>query len=66
MNAVSELASHPSAVNRESLQVLAQWLKNNGAARVRKTDQRQAIIERYPAGLINDAEIDALLGMWHC
>jgi hypothetical protein len=64
MNAVSELALHPS-VNRESLQVLAQWLKNNGAARVRKTDPRRAIIERYPAGLISEAEFDALLGIWH-
>lgn len=65
MNVVSELASHPSAVNRESLQVLAQWLKNNGTNRVRKTDPRRAIIERYPAGLINDAELEALLGIWH-
>ncbi|WP_166361164.1 hypothetical protein [Pseudomonas akapageensis] len=65
MNVVSELASHPSAVNRESLQVLAQWLKNNGATRVRQTDPRRAIIERYPAGLINDAELEALLGIWH-
>ena len=65
MNAARELASHPTVMNHEALQVLAQWLKHNGPIRVRKTDPRRLLLERYPAGLITDAELDALLGIWH-
>ena len=62
MNAASEPASPPSAMNHEALQRVAQWLKNNGANRVRKTEPRRALLARYPAGLITDAELEALLG----
>ena len=65
MNAARELASHPTVMNHEALQVLAQWLKHNGPTRVRKTDPRRMLVERYPAGLITDAELDALVGIWH-
>ncbi|MDD2059372.1 hypothetical protein N5D52_06990 [Pseudomonas sp. GD03860] len=61
MNAASEPASPPSAVNPEALQRVAQWLKHNGAIRVRKTDTRRVLRERYPAGLLTDAELAALL-----
>ncbi len=64
MNAVSESASPSSAVNHESLQRVAQWLKHNGAIRGRKSDPRRVLLERYPAGLITDAELEALLGGW--
>ncbi|MDD0976770.1 hypothetical protein [Pseudomonas fontis] len=65
MNAARELASHPSAVNHESLQLLVQWLKRSDAHRVRKTEPRRLLVERYPAGLISDAELEALLAFWH-
>jgi len=52
-------------MNHEALQVLAQWLKHNGPIRVRKTDPRRLLAERYPAGLISEAELDALAGIWH-
>ncbi|PWB32540.1 hypothetical protein DCO48_13075 [Pseudomonas sp. SDI] len=65
MNAAREPASHPSVVNHESLQLLVQWLKRSDAHRVRKTEPRRMLIDRYPAGLITDAEIEALLGVWH-
>lgn len=65
MNATRELASHPAVMNHETLQVLAQWLKNHGPLRVRKTDPRRLLVERYPAGLMTDAELDALAGIWH-
>ncbi|RBL67410.1 hypothetical protein C3E98_032120 [Pseudomonas sp. MWU13-2625] len=61
MNMVSERASHPLAMNNESLQVLAQWLKSNGTRQIREPDPRRIIIERYPAGLLSEAE---LLAMW--
>jgi len=60
MNMVSERASHPLAMNNESLQVLAQWLKSNGTRQIREPDPRRTMIERYPAGLFSEAELDAL------
>ncbi|OLF56524.1 hypothetical protein [Pseudomonas chlororaphis] len=60
MNMVSERAPHPMAMNSESLQVLAQWLKSNGTRQVRETDPRRMILDRYPAGLFSEAELEAL------
>ncbi|MCE4056006.1 hypothetical protein [Pseudomonas sp. Au-Pse12] len=60
MNMVSERASHPLAMNNESLQVLVQWLKSNGTRQIREPDPRRIIIERYPAGLLSEAELQAL------
>ncbi|AKA27208.1 hypothetical protein PCL1606_57630 [Pseudomonas chlororaphis] len=57
---VSERSLHPMAINNESLQVLAQWLKSNGTRQVRETDPRRMILERYPAGLFSEAELEAL------
>nr|WP_225917345.1 MULTISPECIES: hypothetical protein [Pseudomonas] len=65
MNAASESAMPPSAVNHESLKILAQWLKHHGSIRVRTTDPRRLLNGRYPQGLISDAELDALLAVWH-
>ncbi|MBC2689784.1 hypothetical protein [Pseudomonas kielensis] len=60
MNRVSEQPAHPLALNGESLQVLAQWLKSNGTRQVRDSDPRRMMIERYPAGLFSEAELEAL------
>ena len=60
VNVMGERALHPLAVNSESLQVLAHWLKSNGTRQIRQPDPRRMIIERYPAGLFSEAELDAL------
>ena len=60
MNRVSEQMPHPFVINSESLQVLAQWLKSNGTRQVREPDPRRMMIERYPAGLLSEAELEAL------
>ena len=60
LNMVCERTLHPLAINRESLQVLARWLKSNGARRVAYSDSRRTMIERYPVGLFTEAEIQAL------
>ncbi|MDQ3203531.1 MAG: hypothetical protein M3Q94_15445 [Pseudomonadota bacterium] len=60
VNVMGERALHPLAVNSESLQILAHWLKSNGTRQIRKPDPRRMIIERYPAGLFSEAELDAL------
>ncbi|MHC8303707.1 hypothetical protein [Pseudomonas sp. PB3P13] len=60
VNVMGERALHPLAVNSESLQILAHWLKSNGTRQLRKPDPRRMIIERYPAGFFSEAELDAL------
>ncbi|MDD2065461.1 MULTISPECIES: hypothetical protein [Pseudomonas] len=65
MNAASESALCPSAVNHQSLKVLAQWLKHHGSKQVRTTDPRRLLAGRYPQGLISDAEMQALMAVWH-
>jgi len=63
MNATSEPVSHPSVVNLEALEAVAQWLKHHGTLRVRKTDPRRALGERDPQGVSPEAELDALRGV---
>jgi hypothetical protein len=60
MNMVSERASHPLAMNNESLQTLVQWLKSNGTRQIREADPRRLMTERYPKGLLSEAELQAL------
>ncbi len=60
VNVASERALHPLAVNSESRQVLAHWLKSNGTRQIREADPRRMMIERYPVGLFSEAELQAL------
>jgi hypothetical protein len=60
MNVVSERALHPLAVNSEALQILAHWLKSKGTRQTTESDPRRTMIERYPAGLFSEAELEAL------
>ena len=60
VNVVSERTVHPMAVNGESLQLVAHWLKSNGTRQIRQPDPRRMMIERYPADLFSEAELDAL------
>ena len=64
MNA-TESALPPSGMNHESLKLLAQWLKHHGSDRVRTTNPRRLLDGRYPQGLISEAELDALMAVWH-
>jgi hypothetical protein len=52
-------------VNHPSLEVLAQWLKHHGNIQVRTTDPRRLLAGRYPQGLISEAEMQALMAVWH-
>ncbi|WP_312153377.1 hypothetical protein [Pseudomonas sp.] len=65
MNAASESALPPSAVNHESLKILTQWLRHHGSKRARTTDPRRLLDGRYPQGLISEAELEALMAVWH-
>ncbi|MFB4391643.1 hypothetical protein RAC97_13670 [Pseudomonas sp. LS_2] len=65
MRAASESALPTSGMNHESLKVVAQWLKHHGSCRVRTTDTRRLLDGRYPQGLISEAELEALMAVWH-
>ncbi|WP_332765631.1 hypothetical protein [Pseudomonas koreensis] len=60
VNVISERTLHPMAVNGETLKRVAHWLKSNGTRQIREPDPRRMMIERYPADLFSDAELDAL------
>ncbi|KGS14222.1 MULTISPECIES: hypothetical protein [Pseudomonas syringae group] len=50
------LSASPS---NEARQLLADWLKRTKPAKARP-DVRAMLLQRYPAGLLNDAEFEAL------
>ena len=60
VNVISERTLHPMAVNGESLHRVAHWLKSNGTRQIRVPDPRRMMIERYPADLISEDELEAL------
>lgn len=62
MRAVTDSGSH--SLSGEKLQALAAWWKNNGAVRYRQEDARLAMVQRYPAGLLSDDELEALSGFF--
>ncbi|WPO99714.1 hypothetical protein SFA35_24475 [Pseudomonas sp. HR96] len=62
MSAVAESGSH--SINGETLQALVAWLKTNGSVRHRQEDARMAMVQRYPAGLLSDDELEALTGFF--
>jgi len=60
MTAVSESGAHTS-LNGDTLQVLANWLKSSGVVKPQEEDPLMEMIQRYPAGLLSKAEMEALV-----
>ncbi|CAB5519715.1 Uncharacterised protein [Pseudomonas putida] len=54
-----------SVMDHESLKILAQWLKSHGGYRFKADDPRRLLDGRYPQGLISEAELEALMAVWH-
>jgi len=52
-------------MDHESLRILAQWLKHHGCNRLNTGDPRRLLAGRYPQGLISEAELEALMAVWH-
>lgn len=61
MNAVR--GALPQGNTSGSSQLLAQPLKAKGCVEGRGADPRRLIADRYPAGLISDDELEALLNL---
>lgn len=51
----------PLAISSDSMQALALWLVTHGPRQTRRPDPRRTMVERYPAGLLSEAELDALV-----
>ncbi|AIG04267.1 Uncharacterised protein [Pseudomonas fluorescens] len=60
INLVYKRAPHPLAVRGDAIHALALWLKANGSRRIRQTDPRRVMRERYPAGLFSEDEVQML------
>lgn len=62
MSAVADSGSH--SINGKTLRAVAGWLKHNGPVRHRQEDARVVMLQRYPAGLLSDDELEALSGFF--
>ncbi|NMY94777.1 hypothetical protein [Pseudomonas proteolytica] len=60
INLVYKRASHPLAMRGDAIHALALWLKANGSRRIRQTDSRRVMSERYPVGLFSEDEVQVL------
>ncbi|CAM3250569.1 hypothetical protein [Pseudomonas gessardii] len=60
INLVYKCTRHPLVVRGDAIHTLVLWLKANGSRRIRQTDPRRVIRERYPAGLFSEDEVQAL------
>lgn len=49
------------SASNEARQVMADWLRLTRAPKIERPDYRSMLVQRYPAGLINEAELEALL-----
>lgn len=47
-----------------TLQMLAVWLRANGGRQILHTDPRKLMSERYPRGLLSDAEMEVLASVF--
>ncbi|GFM82458.1 hypothetical protein PSCICO_30160 [Pseudomonas cichorii] len=50
------------SASNEARQMMADWLRTTKLPKPRP-DVRAMLLQRYPAGLFNDAELEALLGV---
>lgn len=60
INMMHKRTFHPLRVNGDALQALAHWLKANDPRRARTPDAHRVMVERYPAGLFSEEELQAL------
>jgi hypothetical protein len=61
MNAGIEHRARVLSASSEARQMMADWLRMTRVATPKRPDVRQMLLQRYPAGLFNEAELEALL-----
>lgn len=61
MNAGIEQSARGLSASSEARQMMADWLRTTRTHLNREPDSRQELLARYPAGLISEAELEALI-----
>jgi hypothetical protein len=62
MNPSNMTVGRANAINGDSMQLLAHWLRRNGNEQQTAGNKlRQQMADRYPTGLLTHDELDALL-----
>lgn len=63
MNAGLEQSARVMSASSEARQMMADWLRTTRLSKPQRPDVRQMLLQRYPAGLFNEAELEALLSV---
>ncbi|WP_349971174.1 hypothetical protein [Pseudomonas caspiana] len=63
MNAGLEHRARGLSASSETRQMMADWLRATSMRKPQRPDVRQMLLQRYPAGLFNEAELEALLSV---
>jgi hypothetical protein len=63
MNAGIEHGARGLSASSEARQMMADWLRTTRSRNPQRPDVRQMLLQRYPAGLFNEAELEALLSV---
>jgi hypothetical protein len=63
MNAGLEHRARGLSASSEARQMMADWLRTTRTPTTRRPDVRQMLLQRYPAGLLDEAELEALLAV---
>lgn len=61
MNAAMAHRARDLSASNEARQMMADWLRTTNPQSSKRPDVRQMLLQRYPVGLLNEAELDALL-----
>lgn len=60
MNAAIEHHARGLSASSEARQMMADWLRTTRTRKPQRPDVRQMLLQRYPVGLFNEAELEAL------
>ncbi len=61
MNAGIESRARGLSASSEARQMMADWIRATRVAHPKRPDVRKMLLQRYPADLLNEAELEALL-----
>lgn len=63
MNAALELHARGLSASSEARQMMADWLRTTKTLKTQRPDVRKMLLQRYPVGLLEEAELEALISV---
>lgn len=63
MHAGIEQGARVLSASSEARQMMADWLRTTSIRKPARPDVRKMLLQRYPAGLIDEAELEALVSV---